>query len=115
MTIGRQNSPHYFDRSTELAWHTAGQHVHIVRIVRHFELGAVSVRVNESELAQLGHDLLAEDQPYRLRRPGEVTFCGWCRPQERRVQQRSSGVQRHGDRRQAQNNRRRYERATAIE
>jgi hypothetical protein len=85
-------------------------------IVRNPELSAASVGPDKCDLAQLGNNLLAEDETNRLRRLREMAVRRRYRAEQARVQQYSGRrVRNCRARRQTENNRHRSQQAATIE
>lgn len=65
----------------------------------YYERGGRSIRPGEADLTQLRYYSFAKEQPYGIRRLGEMTICRGSRTKQRRVQPCATRCM-HGSRRQ---------------
>ena len=109
----------------ELSWlmftfvvlaNAANEGVHIVRIGGNWQNDRFCIGADECHMTQLRHDLLAENESDRLGRLCDMTVRSRRRPEQRRMKERASRAVRNDGREcQAQCDRRRSDRAAAIE
>jgi len=117
MTVRRDYAPGNLVRSARnSSTNATDERMHIVRIVRNPELCAAPIGPDKRDLAQLGDDLLAEDETNRLRRLREMAVRRWCRAEQARVQQYSGrGARDCRAGRETESNRHRSQYAATIE
>ena len=79
MAIGGQNTRgNLVTPARQLTWNATYKRAYIVRIVGNLKLGAASIWTDERDLAQLGNNLLAEDEANRFGRLREMTVRRRC-------------------------------------
>lgn len=116
MTIRREHAPrNLVNPARQVTDNTSDERMNIVRIGRNPKLTAASVRPAKRDLAQLGHNLLAEHETNRLGRLSEMALRRRCRAEQGRVQQHPGrGMRDRRAKHETEKNRRRSHRAATI-
>lgn len=83
----RGNRPPYNAIAPARQWRYPGEEsMNVVWAEACYERGGRSIRPGEADLTQLRYYSFAKEQPYGIRRLGEMTICRGSRTKQRRVQ-----------------------------